>query len=257
MPSKQVVDRKKSGDSVAAAASTHAERVAQVVENVLSPSLEKGEKMPDVQLLATLVGRWLSKTGAQMAEADEAHIHELSDDDPVRQRRDKAQAALSEEIVELREWMSALFGARAVRSLGFSTDTPRDPVALSRFAGEVCKSLREKDFPKPKRDGVTFSPAKEASKLEKLREELDAALTEVAREAREAQGTLANKNTAVTTYDDTFRRSAKFLEGLFTLAGETELAERVRPSSRRPGQTEDLAPPAEATEAAGKEPNGA
>ena len=254
MPSKQVVDRTKSGDAVSAAATIHAERVAQVVGNVFSPFLEKGEKMPDVRLLSILVGRWLSKAGAQMAEADEAHIHELSDDDPARERREKAQAALSDEIVELREWMSALFGARAVRSFGFSTETPRDPTALSRFAGEVCKSLREKDFPKPKREGVTFAPAKEAAKLEKLRKELDEALAEVAREAREAQGTLAKKNTAIAGYDDTFRRGAKYLEGLFTLAAEVELAERVRPSSRRPGQTEEMAPPAEATEAAEKPP---
>jgi hypothetical protein len=242
MPSKQVVDRKKSADVVAAAADVHATRVAKAVEVALSPFLEKGEQMPDVKGLSVLVGKWLSNKSAAMTTADEAHIHELSDDDPVRQARDEAQAALSDELVELREWMTGLFGARAVRSLGFSAETPRDPAALSQFAGEVCKSLKEKEFPAPKRAEVNWSPAKEATKIEQLRSKLATAIADVAREAREAQGTLANKNAALAEYDDAFRRASPFLEGLFTLAGETDLANRVRPSTRRPGQTEELAP---------------
>jgi hypothetical protein len=242
MPSKQVTDRKKSADAVAAAADIHAGRAARTVQTVLSPYLQKDEEMPDVERFAVLVGRWLAATSSAMVAADEAHIHELSDDAPVRDRRDDAHAKLHAELVELREWMTGLFGGRAVRSLGFAADTPRDPAALAQFAGEVSKSLREKDFPAPKRAGVTWSPAKEASKIDKLRAKLDEAIAAVGREAREAQGTLATKNAALGAYDDAFARSSEYLEGLFTLAGETELAARVRPSTRRPGQTEELAP---------------
>jgi hypothetical protein len=242
MPSKQVVDRKKSADVVAAAADVHAARVAKSVDAVLSPFLEKGEKMPDIEVLSVLVGRWLSNKSSAMTAADEAHIHELSDDDPVRQARDEAQVALSDELVELREWMTGLFGAKAVRSLGFAAETPRDPAALSQFAGEVCKALKEKKFPAPKRAEVKWSPTKEAARIEKLRGTLDKAIADVAREAKEAQGTLANKNAAIAEYDGAFRRASPFLEGLFMLAGETDLANRVKPSTRRPGQTEELAP---------------
>lgn len=245
MSSKQIVDRAKSGNVVASAASVHAARVAQAVKTVLSPYLQKNEKMPDVEGFTLLVGKWLAETSTKMAAADEAHIHELSDDDPIRQGRDKAHAALNDELVELREWMTGLFGARAVRSLGFAADTPRDPTALSHFAGEVVKSLREKDFPAPKRSGVSWSPAKEADKVDKLRATLDTAIADVVREAREAQGTLADKNAAIATYDTAFSRASKVLEGIFTLAGETALADRVRPSTRRPGQTEEQAPQAE------------
>lgn len=246
MPSKQIVDRAKSANAVASAASVHAARVAQAVQTVLSPYLEKNQKMPDVEGLTLLLGKWLAQTSAKMTAADEAHIHELSDDDPVRKGRDEAQAALNDELVELREWMTGLFGARAGRSLGFAAETPRDPAALSHFAGEVVKSLREKDFPPPKRSGVSWSPAKEADKIDKLRGALDASIADVVREAREAQGTLADKNVAIAAYDMAFSRASKVLEGIFTLAGETVLADRVRPSTRRPGQTEEQAPQAEA-----------
>jgi hypothetical protein len=251
LPSKQIGDRAKSAKVVASAASVHAARVAQAVQTVLSPYLAKNEKMPDVEGLTLLVGKWLEETSARMAAADEAHIHELSDDDPIRKSRDEAQAALNDELVELREWMTGLFGARAVRSLGFAADTPRDAAALSRFAGEVVKSLREKDFPAPKRSGVSWSPVKEAEKIDKLRGALETTIADVVREAREAQGTLADKNAAIAAYDTAFSRASKVLEGIFTLAGETALADRVRPSTRRPGQTEEQAPPAE-TGAAGE-----
>lgn len=243
MPSKQIIGRRKSGEIVASAASVHASRVAQAVTTLLTPHLSKGQKMPDVEGLTLLVGKWLAETSATMAAADEAHLHELSDDDPFRQSRDEAHAALNTELVDLREWMTGLFGARAVRSLGFAADTPRDPAALSHFAGEVVKSLREKAFPAPKRSGASFAPTKEAEKIEKLCATLDTALADVVREAREAQGTLATKNTAMAAYDTAFSRASKVLEGIFTLAGETALADRVRPSTRRPGQTEEQAPP--------------
>ena len=254
MPSKQVTDRGKSAAAVTAAATTHAARVGQSAGAILSPFLEEGEKMPDVQLFTELIGRWVASTASRMTAADEAHIHELSDDDPVRERRDTAQEALSSELVDLREWMTGLFGARAVRSLGFAADTPRDPAALVRFAGEVSRSLRDKAFPAPRRAGVTWSAAKEAGKIDKLGQALEQAIADVAREVREAQGTLADKNAALGAYDDAFARASNGLEGLFLLAGETELAGRVRPSTRRPGQTEELAPQDEPAAPAAQEP---
>jgi hypothetical protein len=48
----------------------------------------------------------------------------------------------------------------------------------------------------------------------------------------------------ISTYDERFSRVATCLAGLFRMAGHPDLADRVRPSSRRSGQTEDEAPPA-------------
>ncbi len=67
-------------------------------------------------------------------------------------------------------------------------------------------------------------------------EALQGAFTQVASEEREGQGTLAKKNRAIEEYERLFTGVATSSAGLFTLAGEQELPEKVRPSARRPGQ---------------------
>ncbi len=255
MPAKLVTDRQKSATAVGAAATTHAARVAKSFTETLSPVLKKNQSPPDIEGLMLTVAEWLANAASEMVKTDEAHTHELSDDDEPRRRRDEAQAALYEELVSLRDLINGFYGAAATRMLGFSSGTPRDATALSRFAGEVSKALREKELPAPKRADTTvkWSPAKTADEIDKLRKKLDEALTDVAREIREAQGTLVNKNDALDAYDSAFSRTANLLAGLFMFAGETALAERVRPSTRRLGQTEELAPPAEEP-ALGEEP---
>lgn len=238
MPSKQIVDRQKSALAVISAGETHSSAVADELAPVLSPYLQKSEKLPDVALLARLVARALDDAGKRMVAADEAHIAELADDAAPREARDSAATALYDEIVDLRDWLKGLYGAGALRPLGFSSDTPRDPVALERFAGEVMSALGKATLPKPLRKGVKWDPGETLEKLGAMRAALNTHLKDVAREVREAQATLRTKNDALAAYDERFGRAASFLVGLFNLAGETALADRVRPSARRPGQTE-------------------
>jgi hypothetical protein len=239
MPSKQVVDRQKSARAVIAAGETHAPKIAAELEALLAPHLHQGEQLPDIKLLAALVARSLAASTDQIIAADEAHLSELADDGAPRAARDETAAALYTTLVELREWLTALFGAAAVRALGFSSDTPRDPVALARFAGEIAGALTTAKLPKPKRPGVTWDAAAAAAEIIAARDTLNAHLGDVAREIREAQATVSAKNAALASYDERFTRAAGFYSGLFRLAGETELADRVRPSRRRPGTIEE------------------
>lgn len=245
MPSKQVVDRQKSAEAVIAAAETHAERVGTAAEEKLAPFLKGKQPAPNIKALIALASASLASTKKTMVEADEAHVQELGDDDAPRENRDAAQQALSTELVELREWMTGLFGGAAVRKLGFSDQAPRDAVALSRFAGEVVTALKTKPLPAPRKKGVKWDADESIETLTKLRTSLDGFIADVAREAREAQGTLVTKNNAIAAYDESFREVANLLVGLFEFAGERELADRVRPSTRRPGQREADAPQVE------------
>ena len=46
-----------------------------------------------------------------------------------------------------------------------------------------------------------------------------------------------NKQNAIETYDDTFSTTANLISHMLRAAGEDALAKRVRPSTRKPGQT--------------------
>ena len=67
--------------------------------------------------------------------------------------------------------------------------------------------------------------------------------------------TYVAKQRAFEEYDQTFLQVATYVSAMLAIGGEKELARRVRPSSRRPGQTDEVAtsdgvanlPPAVAT----------
>ncbi|WP_437734714.1 hypothetical protein [Sorangium sp. So ce1335] len=249
MPSKRVTDRQKSASAVIAAGETHADRIAAEIEALLSPYLRKGEKMPNIALLTHLVTRALADARDRMVTADEALADELADDGPPREGRDEAAHELYDELTDLRDWLTSLHDAAALEDLGFTEATPRDPVQLERFAGEVTRALSRKELPKPRREGVRWDADDAVLRIERLRDALLSHLKDVAREAREAAATRMAKSTAIALYDERFGRIATFLGGLFRLAGHADLANHVRPSSRRSGRTDVDAPPADAPSA--------
>ncbi len=236
MPSKQVIDREKSAGAVVAVGETQADAAGAALGKVLKPHLEKGEALPDFSLVVKLVARAIDSAKGQMVDADAAHEAELGDDEPVRKARDAAAEELSDKIVELREVLTGAYGA-ATASAVFSGPTPQDPVVLSRFAGEVATALGRVKLPAPRIKGAKLDLSETAGELRELRAGLDAELKGVAREVREAQATLDTRNQAIAAYDEAFGGGATTLTGLLRMAGKAELAARVRPSSRRPGQT--------------------
>ena len=65
----------------------------------------------------------------------------------------------------------------------------------------------------------------------------------VDREGREAEITQASKDKAIAAYDTAFALTAGLLEVFLRFAGEPTLADKVRPSTRRPGTTADSETP--------------
>jgi hypothetical protein len=191
----------------------------------------------NVALLVELLARTLDTSAHAMVKADETHQLELSDDAAPRQTRDESAVSLSDELVELREWIVGLYGTREVEKFGFTWSTPSDPVVLVRYTQNVVQALQNMSpWPKPRRAGVTWDVNATVSKLSSLSSALETHIQTVAREGREAEASLHAKHKALAEYDERFGQVATFLAGLFRLAGKQDLADRIRPSSRRRGQ---------------------
>ena len=188
-------------------------------------------------LVVLLMRYLLSKLGA-MITADETHDAELRDDATPRAARDSMARQLYNQLLQVRDTVSGIYGEAPLRQLGLSGVTPIEPVTLVRLATQVADELGRMRLPAPRMVGVSLDTAAIVQQLTAISGQLDAHLADVAREARQAQTTLTNKNRAIAGYDTTYAAVIQIMSGLLLLAGEPELAERIRPTRRRAQQGE-------------------
>lgn len=239
MASKQVTDREKSTRAVVAAADTHAADIAAGFARELTPHLKSGDTIPDIALLIRLVGRKLQADTAALLAADQAHEKELSDDDGPREDRDAAAAKLRAALVDLRAAVDAVYGPKGLTLLGIAHAAPVDPSVIATTAGAVSKNLRDTSIklPKPKRAGMKVERAAFADEIDADLPALTKALGRVATEDREKEATQRAKNATMEKNDATFSGVAGWLTAGCTFAGLDDLADKLRPSGRRPGRT--------------------
>ncbi|UJR80764.1 hypothetical protein [Sandaracinus amylolyticus] len=250
MSSKQVADRDKSARAVVAAITQHRDAVEAALTATLSPYLERGERMPDVGLLLTLIGRRLSALAGDLTTADRAHERELADDPAPRQRRDEAVAAVRRIVVALRGTVESNHGDAGLQALGLWDPPPADPSRLRLYGEALVESLLGDDvvLPAPESDAIAFDRAKLARRLRAPLDALADALADVTREEKEADTTQLTKNAAMNAHDHAFPRLAGLLAALARAVGLDDLAARMRPSGRRAGVLAEPDEPAPAPE---------
>jgi len=242
MASKAVIDRQKSARSVAAAAHTHASEVADHVRAALSPYLRPDEEMPDIALCVRLVGRLIASENEALVRADITHEAELADDAAPRKARDDATEKIRRILVDLRAAVETTCGMAGLPRLHLAEAVPQDPSVLATIGRSVYDALRDENvkLPAPRRRGLSLDRLAFAEELAAELPPLERALAAVAREAREAEATLRHKRTAMESNDRAFSRGAAFLSATFSLGGLDDLAARLKPSARHPGETHDL-----------------
>jgi hypothetical protein len=237
MASKIISDKQKSALSIDSLLDTNVEAVASAVEQFLAPySTTKVDVRPLFLALRSL----LSARAAKMSEASQAHDKELNDDPEAMKRRDDATLVLYGLVTRLREAFAGVYGAGSLSSLGFSSVTPQDPSMLSAFAKTILSTVRDGAFPTPLEAGMSYDPSSRIKEIDAAIVAVEASLVGVAKEKREAQQTLAAKNQTQAEYDDAFSGVANLLVGVFALVGQEELVRKAKPSTRRPGQTEEV-----------------
>lgn len=233
--SKQVSDRAKASRGLAQTLETNASALAEAIEKALARGASKPKKLGDLTGLFVAMGALVTAVSEELEAADQAHEREMADDAAPRDEREAAIAAVREVLVDLRSALVAAYPASALKAVGLSGAAPYDGQALLSYGKKVLEGLEGAKLGAPKREGLHVDTKVFAKDLRKQLRALDPALAAVAREQREGEATLATKTKALAENDRTFQRTAAAVEALARFGGRDDIADKVRPSARRPG----------------------
>ncbi|MCP3961565.1 MAG: hypothetical protein GY719_27300 [bacterium] len=224
-------------DVVSAAIDTHGGQAADVLNPDTGTAVE-GEPALDYRPIFTDLGNRLETAKEEMLTANATHLGQLARVAELKARRSGVRDELFAAFTPARSTLEHLYG----RDNGFTTtgvagSTLPDPRGLVKQVRDAVDFFQD-----PK---VELTPAVEevrvdlpmlAVRLSLGADQLELAIGDHAGAEKTAEATRATKNTAIKTYDREFIYVARTTEGLFDLAGMHELAQRVRPSTRRPGR---------------------
>ncbi len=238
MPSVPSIGRQKASTVLKSVEQSHIRDALPEVEGQLREVLTGEETLPDVPLLAALLGRVQVGGTQRLIAAEKVHEGKLASAVEPRKLRDEAGQRVHNKLVEVRRIAAGLFGPEhSAKLLGAPglTAAVSEGERLWRQAEDTIQRLTAPNFivPKMTTASLQFDPALLAAELEVDNTELRQALDAVALEQRKAETTLAAKQLRLDDaerIDDACRR---IYEGFLLLADRGDLLDRLRRALRR------------------------
>lgn len=196
-----------------------------------APALDVG---PMLDAAAAMLG-YLKEL---VLKSDADHRMEVSGDAVIRAHRDGLAAALGYKLRSLRWHCLSQYGERVLNLLALDDFPGRAPDEVWRHADIVRQHFLDPDLdlgePLWKREGETAeSPSEMVERLEPEYTELAETLEKIHQDRSDAGRLVIRKQAAIEEHDAQFFPLVRWLEATFRLAGEVEMAKRIRPSVRR------------------------
>lgn len=185
-------------------------------------------------VMGTVEHRAAVLIGADHAKLGKADIEALR-----RIAKTKTADELRRQYVRQRDAFVNLYDELLARRAGFESNVETEAVLLVFQVRRAVDGLAALFDAGETFAGVTVDVSAYGKALEPNLLKLESILHQVNFDTRTTQGRLRIKDLAIEAHDVAFSAGARCLEAVFRLAGMPELADRVRPSERRPGRRED------------------
>jgi hypothetical protein len=224
------------------------ERIGGLLNERYPPPVLDGEPLFDHPKQMQHLLHELDSSQSALAAAEDGYMSQQVVVSRLQSDRDEAVGASYGKLVAVRQSLDGLHGTKAGFELALASgDTPRSADRLLEQLAQSVNLLRQPAVaPRdPRVAGINVDPAAVAADLESAM----APLRDVAGRLREARKRtevlLVAKRKAIAELRRTILWAGRSAEGLFHRAGESELAERIRSSTRRPLRPSEEVPPEE------------
>ncbi len=247
---KMVMKRAALCDRVTGAARVQGPEIGAGLGEFLSPGLGEGEVMPDQGATIQLYGRKLEGFRDAMVEADAAYLKQRAAFADLQLESQAPTGKLKGSILSLRSTCKGLLGKESLRALGLDFKIASDPPGVLRQGEIIRERLMSSQGELTPERWVKGALAREelASELGQDIDQQQAMVDRLVEQRKVVDTAKVRKDQALQEFDRQFIPIARVLEATFRVAGETELADRIRPTVRQlgrdDGQGEEQAEPA-------------
>ena len=241
LPLKSLMARLASSRVVLWALATHRPRLVEIFNGPLGRSLPAEQRESFDEHIANL--RTVLTTARDVLIASDRKLRDQKvKTTSYRRSRDEAFKELSPWVMGIKDIFRGACGDSITAELGFALRMPVQAAELHEQAVHLLDRLSApEELPAIRYQGVTLDPLTMALETQPKVDRLGETLEELSREERQSEAMKIAKDEALTAFDDSFRWVANSAESLFRLAKLPEVAKRVRPSTRRPGVTVEVA----------------
>ncbi len=225
----------------------HTEAIATGLDETFAPVFdgwEEGQEKPDFQATLRAMKDKLGDSREMLSESEQRHIGLIRQAVEYRGERQELSGSLYEDFSSMRRTVEELYRGKGKDNVnafvvaGIQGPTAQKPTKLLRQIDLAIGHLLQPglEFPASRFGETRLEPTKLVAALKPRCDRLHQVQADLRRVAAETNASRKEKNRALEAHKNTFLWVSQSAESLFHLAGEHELAERIRPSARRPGR---------------------